>query len=346
MAGSGQSRYYRSYSLGSHLINRTQGIRGLVNYGFSCCVNALLQSFCATWELVDILDKWNPLHVENKNRNVPLQLKEVFKAMQSDHSQPVSHHDFLKCLDKNRIRLYVQHDADEVFLLILNFLQRQMDEDTLVQAILSLYKVSLETVLHCRDCTYIQSYTSFLLSLPLHIKEDHNSLEDCIKSFFEPEVLRDTEKCYCEQCGMKTCATRGFKIISLPPILCLHLKRFRSYHDYTKKLQCKVTFPETFDFLEIVKEETLSQKYVTNGSKYSLCAVIVHIGIARFGHYTAYVHHKGDQSWYYANDSSVRKVCWSDVQSSYGGDGREKTAYMLLYRRDTQEQQFDGTETL
>ncbi|XP_067110566.1 ubl carboxyl-terminal hydrolase 18 isoform X2 [Osmerus mordax] len=314
MAGSGQSRYYRSYYLGSHLINRTQGIRGLVNYGLSCCVNALLQSFCATWELVDILDKWNPLHVENKNRNVPLQLKEVFKAMQSDHSQPVSHHDFLNCLDNNCIRLYVQHDADEVFLLILNFLQRQMDDDTLMQAILSLYKVSLETVLHCRDCTYIQSYTSFLLSLPLHIKEDHNSL--------------------------------GFKIISLPPILCLHLKRFRSYHDYTKKLQCKVTFPETFDFLEIVKEETLSQKYVTNGSKYSLCAVIVHIGIAMFGHYTAYVHHKGDQSWYYANDSSVRKVGWSDVQSSYGGDGREKTAYMLLYRRDTQEQQFDGTETL
>ena len=51
--------------------------------------------------------------------------------------------------------------------------------------------------------------------------------------------------------------------MSLPPVLCLHLKRFRSRRDYTMKLQCKVTFPETFDFLEIVNEETLSQKYVT-----------------------------------------------------------------------------------
>ena len=28
--------------------------------------------------------------------------------------------------------VYVQHDADEVFLFILNFLQEQMDDDTLV----------------------------------------------------------------------------------------------------------------------------------------------------------------------------------------------------------------------
>ena len=53
-----------------------------------------------------------------------------------------------------------------------------------VQAIHSLYNVTLETVLHCKECKYIQSYTSFLLSLPLHIKEDHNSLVSCALTSF------------------------------------------------------------------------------------------------------------------------------------------------------------------
>lgn len=40
----------------------------------------------------------------------------------------------------------------------------------------NLYKISVETHLQCLLCDSVQTQTSYLLSLPLHIKEDHNSL--------------------------------------------------------------------------------------------------------------------------------------------------------------------------
>lgn len=44
------------------------------------------------------------------------------------------------------------------------------------QEIQSLYNVTVETYLQCLECTYIENGTSFLLSLPMHIRESHNSL--------------------------------------------------------------------------------------------------------------------------------------------------------------------------
>ncbi|XP_070976959.1 ubl carboxyl-terminal hydrolase 18-like [Oncorhynchus clarkii lewisi] len=316
----------RSWSL--PIGSRAQGLRGLMNYGLSCCVNALLQSFSATWELVDLLEGWNPVDKES----VPLYLRKALLAMQSDQSQPAPHRDFLHCLDRNDIYFYVQQDADEVFLSILNLIQQQMSDKALAQEIQSLYKVTMETYLQCLECKYIETGASFLLSLPMHIRESHDSLEDCIRFFFKRQELRDGDKCYCERCGEKKPSQQGFKLISLPPVLCLHLKRFRNSHGYTRKLHYKVTFPEALNISEILTAEALSERYVQNDSQYSLCAVIVHSGVAMFGHYTAYVRHK-NQSWYYANDSSVRQVSWKKVQNTYGGSQREDTAYMLLYRR-------------
>lgn len=313
------------------------GMRGLANYCLSCCVNTLLQTFSATWELADLLDKWEAAGVRAASSNVPLQLKKVLADMKSDLPQPSPHHDFLHCLDRNCLRLYVQHDADEVFLSILNLIQQQMDDKNLALEIHNLYKICVETYLQCLECSSVQTHTSYLLSLPLHIKEDRNSLEGCMASFFEHQELRGIDCCFCEQCGMKTPSKQGVKLLSLPRILCVHLKRFRNSHGYTRKLDCRVTFPETFDIFEILKG-AFSPDFVQNDCKYTLHAVVVHSGTAMFGHYTAYVRRWVNKRWYYANDSSVKQVSWEEVKTSYGGHYRP-TAYMLMYRRDSREQE-------
>ncbi|XP_070848317.1 ubl carboxyl-terminal hydrolase 18 [Chaetodon trifascialis] len=310
-------------------------MRGFSNYCLSCCVNTLLQSFSATWELADLLDRWETAGVQTDGHNVPLQLKRVLAAMRSDLPQPAPHHDFLHCLDRNRVRLCTQHDADEVFLSILNLIQQQMDDQTLALEIQNLYKISVETLVQCLDCSSVQTQTSYLLSLPLHIKEDDNSLEDCMTSFFEHQELRGINCCFCAQCGIKTPSKQGVKLLSLPRILCVHLKRFRNSRGGTRKLDCMVTFPETFDFSEIVKE-AFSAHFAQNDCKYTLHAVVVHSGYAMFGHYTAYVRHRINQRWYYADDSHVKQASWEEVKRTYGGYYRD-TAYMLMYRRVSKE---------
>ncbi|XP_059182096.1 ubl carboxyl-terminal hydrolase 18 [Centropristis striata] len=311
------------------------GMRGLSNFRLSCCVNTLLQTFSATWEMGELLDKWNPA-AGRGDRNVPLQLKKVLAAMKSDHSQPAPHQDFLKSLDKNDVTLGLQHDADEVFLSILDFIQRQMDDKTLALEIQNLFKISVETYLECSDCSNVQTLTSYLLSLPLHVKEDHDSLEGCLTSFFAHQELKGVNSCFCTQCEKKTSSKQGVKLLALPRILCVHLKRFRNQGGSTRKLGCPVTFPETFDLSETHKE-AFSSQFAQNDCRYTLHAVVVHCGHAMCGHYTAYVRHRGNQRWYYADDSHVEQASWEEVKGTYGGRERA-TAYMLMYRRGSKEE--------
>lgn len=55
-------------------------------------------------------------------------------------------------------------------------------------------------------------------------------------------------------CNCVLSVTQCVKFLALPRILCVHLKRFRSGQRYTRKLDCTVTFPESFDFSEIARE--------------------------------------------------------------------------------------------
>ncbi|XP_029969861.1 ubl carboxyl-terminal hydrolase 18-like [Salarias fasciatus] len=307
------------------------GMRGLTNHHLSCCVNTLLQTLSATWEMAELLEKWDTAGRRAASDNVPLQLKRVLAAMRGDSPQPAPHRDFLHCLHANNIRLNKQHDADEVFLFILNSIQKQMDDAVLALEIQDLYRIPVENVLRCLECSSVQTRTSYLLSLPLHIKDDHKSLEDCLKSFFEHQELKGQNCCFCAQCERKTPSKQGLQLLSLPRVLCVHLKRFRNTRGDLHKLNCKLTFPETFDFSEAVSD-ALAATFTQDERSYVLYAVVVHSGATSCGHYTAYVRHSGDNSWYYADDSHVQKASWEEVQTTYGGKN-SNTAYMLMYRR-------------
>ncbi|XP_011611603.2 ubl carboxyl-terminal hydrolase 18-like isoform X2 [Takifugu rubripes] len=311
------------------------GLRGLSNHCLSCCVNALLQAFSATWELAELLDKWETAGVREEDENIPLNLRRVLVAMKSARPLLPPHKDFLLCLERNRIRRNTQHDADQVFLFILNAVVQQIDNRSLALEVQNLYKISTETHLQCSSCSSAQIQSSYLLNLQLPVKEEHDSLEGCLTSYFRHEELQGENCCFCPKCGTQTPSKWGVKLLSLPQVLCISFKRFRGNLDGTRKLHCVVTFPESFDFSEVVKE-AFASSFTQNGCGYTLYAVVVHAGNASCGHYTAFVRHPSDQHWYHADDSRVKRVSWEEVKSAYGGSSRD-TAYMLMYRRGPSE---------
>ncbi|KTG36634.1 hypothetical protein cypCar_00009807 [Cyprinus carpio] len=277
-------------------------VRGLINYKLSCCVNALLQSFSATTELLDILNKWHPSDGIDKN-NVPLQLKNTLEAMR-DKSYPAPHKDFLNCLYRQAIQRFTQQDADEIFHIILSLSKKQIADAALAQEISSLYEIKVETQ------------------------------ESCINSFFQPQMLTDSEVVYCDKCEKKQPSTYVVKLVSLPPILCVHLKRFRNDEGFTRKLYDKVTFPETFSTAIFAAGQSENADCLKANEDYSLYAVVVHMGTIMSGHYTAFI--SSNQGWYYADDSCVQPSTWTDVQGTYGGYRQHygETAYLLLYRKN------------
>ncbi|KAK7149859.1 hypothetical protein R3I94_009239 [Phoxinus phoxinus] len=320
---------YRLYSrFTSYSYSRDYEVRGLFNYSLSCCVNSLLQSFSATTELLDILNKWHPDGIEQNN--IPQQLKKALLAMR-DKSHPAPHRDFLDSLYCHAIRRFTQQDADEIFHIILNLIQKQLPDLSLAQEIRNLYEIKVETQVQCSQCSCIQREPNSLFSLPLAIHERGNTLESCINSFFQLQKLVNGEEHHCNQCEQKQPSTHGLKLVSLPLILCVHLKRFRNDRGFIKKLYSKVTFPENFNtsIFAAGQSENVANDSPRADEHYSLYAVIVHIG-SMFGHYTAYIKPTQDEKWYYADDCSVQSATWADVKDTYKG---HDTAYLLLYRK-------------
>lgn len=83
--------------------------------------------------------------------------------------------------------------------------------------------------------------------------EQDATLTQCLQMFIEPEVLGPDDKWYCPHCKEHIQAEKKMSIWRLPPILIIHLKRFKynqyvssfsNYQSHTKeKIETNVKFP-------------------------------------------------------------------------------------------------------
>uniref|UniRef100_A0A3Q2EAE3 Ubiquitin carboxyl-terminal hydrolase n=1 Tax=Cyprinodon variegatus TaxID=28743 RepID=A0A3Q2EAE3_CYPVA len=138
------------------------------------------------------------------------------------------------------------------------------------------------------------------------------TLEDCLAAFFAlREILRN---------GVKYC-----KVLKLPEILCIHLKRFRHEVMYSFKISSHVSFPlEGLDMQPFLAKDSPSQ--VTT---YDLLSVICHHGTAGSGHYIAYCQNVINGQWYEFDDQYVTEVHETVVQNA--------EAYVLFYRKSSED---------
>lgn len=146
------------------------------------------------------------------------------------------------------------------------------------------------------------------------------SLYRCLEAFLKEEPLGPDDMWYCPGCKTHRQASKKLDLWRLPEILVIHLKRF-SYSRFMKnKLETYVDFP--VDNLDLSTYITHKNGMVSN--HYMLYAVSNHYGSMGGGHYTAFVHHGGDQ-WYDFDDSHVSPIPEDKIKTS--------AAYVLFYRR-------------
>lgn len=132
------------------------------------------------------------------------------------------------------------------------------------------------------------------------------------------------------------------RIASLPPVLCLHLKRFKYVESQgqMKKLMHRVVFPFSLKVVNTLDECPDAD------AEYALSAVVVHMGAyINHGHYVALVKSAG--RWLCVDDEVVHGVTESQVQSTFGhtqepvirpdghvaSSGHMDHGYILLYER-------------
>lgn len=143
------------------------------------------------------------------------------------------------------------------------------------------------------------------------------NIEQSLDYFFNQEKLTDENRYFCDSCGSKVTAKKGYILAKSPNTLVLHLKRFNYFQ---QKIPTKIKFGE-------VLSETFT-KVSLDKSEYELYALIEHRGRSlSSGHYYSYVKNRDDDQWYWCNDSVIRKV---DPQRIFSSQ-----AYMLAYRKVT-----------
>jgi len=156
------------------------------------------------------------------------------------------------------------------------------------------------------------------------------TLHDCLSAFFSADELKGDNMYSCEKCkklrnGIKLC-----KVMHLPEILCIHLKRFKHEMYFSSKINHFISFPVTgLDMKPFLVKDFHRLEPTQRCTTYDLVAVITHHGNVGAGHYVSFAKNYINGKWYEFNDSWV-----SEVSDSFVSDVE---AYVLFYRKSSEE---------
>ena len=140
-------------------------------------------------------------------------------------------------------------------------------------------------------------------------------LSACFNLAGAPEAFTIADQWKCPRCQVAKPAVKVMSMWRAPPVLCLHLKRFKMDFVTREKLNTLVSFPEVLNVAEFVAGDELPK------SDYQLVGVCNHVGGLSGGHYTAYC--KVGGVWYDLDDRSAAPVSESSIVSP--------SAYVLYY---------------
>mmetsp|Transcript_474 Transcript_474/g.1052 ORF Transcript_474/g.1052 Transcript_474/m.1052 type:complete len:532 (-) Transcript_474:8-1603(-) len=207
--------------------------------------------------------------------------------------------------------------------------------------IVDLFQGQLRNTMSCRNkqpdgthgCGHVNVKFDPFMYLSLPISDKCNSLDDCLDLFCEEELLAGDEQWYCPKCKTHVNATKKIDLFMLPPILIIHLKRFKfSMNGQKSKIDRSIRYPlDDWNLKNMKKSE--SGIYPL----YDLYAISHHKGNVASGHYTAHAKNRFDGKWYNFNDSQCHRV---DPLKEQLGSG--SSAYCLFYNRVERVPQANG----
>eukprot|EP01022_Parablepharisma_sp_SALTPOND_P000922 TRINITY_DN105258_c1_g1_i1.p1 TRINITY_DN105258_c1_g1~~TRINITY_DN105258_c1_g1_i1.p1 ORF type:complete len:1270 (+),score=160.59 TRINITY_DN105258_c1_g1_i1:129-3812(+) len=150
------------------------------------------------------------------------------------------------------------------------------------------------------------------------------TIYDCLDAFSKEEQLDQANLWDCAKCKAKVQGVKNVALCKLPPILIIHLKRFKqrttSFYVTTNKIEEFVDYP--IDGLDLGKYAVSPEKEKT---RYNLFGVTNHFGGTGGGHYTAVCKNEPKDQWVEFDDTRLYKARKEDIVS--------KAGYVLYYRR-------------
>ena len=189
---------------------------------------------------------------------------------------------------------------------------------------------SMLNLTHCLHCGHRSCRSEPFFDLSLEVVAD-TSLTHLLRAFSQAELMGGSEKHSCPSCTTKQEAHRSLVLAKLPPILVVHLKRFRFIESAGefRKIKDRVTFPMHIRLMEEGNASAAATSSTSAAASaaasasapveklYALSSVVVHIGSSlRHGHYVSLVN--VSNQWVCFDDDDIHLWSQDDVKTTYG----------------------------
>jgi len=338
------------------------GYIGLKNLGCICYMNSLMQQFYMIPSFRnDILAVVDPKKDTNPDENPLFQTQCMFSALTESVKQYYNPKIFchaIKDWEGKSVNVLEQMDVDEYFNLFLDRLEFAIKGTPQAQTIKKHFGGVFANQLLGKDCPHSSVRDEPFLALNLQVK-NKKSLQQCLESFVEGEVLQGSNAYNCEKCDKKVTALKRTCIKRLPRHLICVLKRFdinydtmqkfkiNDYCEFPMKMNMKNYTAEGLAMKDFEKEREKAKKegrdldettlaksklikeYPAEYYEYKLSGVVIHIGSADAGHYYSLImdrenkHIPENERWYEFNDTVVDKYNPEEIKDdAFGGDDK------------------------
>ncbi|KAK0088665.1 hypothetical protein PV325_011084 [Microctonus aethiopoides] len=191
----------------------------------------------------------------------------------------------------------------------------------------------------CSDVVYVTNQSGWISWLVQWMRSwfwgPVVSLHDCLAAFFSADELKGDNVYSCEKCNKLRNGIKYCKVLELPEVLCIHLKRFRHELMFSSKIANYVSFP--LDDLDM--RPYLHKDCISKVTTYDLISIICHHGTAGGGHYTCYALNADINQWFEFDDQCVTQVSPETVKNceAYVLFYKKRSPEMLQYRDKTME---------
>jgi ubiquitin carboxyl-terminal hydrolase 7 len=317
---------------------------GLANQGATCYMNSILQTLFHLTKFRDVVYQMPTEDVEDKANSIPLNLQALFHNMQRKLATCITR-DLTTSFGWCDGEAFVQHDIQEFLRVLLAKIEEKMSGTDRKDAIAEIFRGKFRHSISNPSLEFEENRFEDFYDISLQVRGLH-SLDESLRLFITPEQLSG-ENCYDTGTELgRIPVSIGVRILELPPVLQLHLKRFE--YDLARfsliKIDDEFTFPQKLDMRPYLHISSTEQQ-----TKYELYAVLVHSGTAFGGHYYVYLRPGGGEQWFQFNDSIVEEVdAQRAIFENFGGRQTRATlsltstysttkiysAYMLFYVKE------------
>lgn len=190
----------------------------------------------------------------------------------------------------------------------------------------------------CQACSGVSTTIDPFWDISLDVAGP-GSLQGCLERFTRAEHLGSGAKIKCSNCRAYQESTKQLSLETLPIVASFHLKRFEHSSQIDRKISTFISFPAELDMTPFMSSHKRQQNMDTHSrhhnnnnaetsgtqpdnlifadNRYSLFAVVNHLGSLDAGHYTAYVKQMQGY-WFKCDDHMITRASLREVLDSEG----------------------------